>query len=98
MAAAVIPDPAFSALYNDASKWSYPTPNYEYCPVWVGAPTQTVGTVMDHPTTITMLVNQSTCSPMMIAFDNDDIYVGHSLTAYPSDPANTLPTMVSKVP
>ena len=29
MAAAVVPDPTFSALYDDASKWTHPTLDYE---------------------------------------------------------------------
>ena len=51
--------------------------------------TPTVGTVMDRPSTITTLINLATRSPMLVAFmpanDNDAIYVGNSLTMYPSD-------------
>ena len=50
---------------------------------------------MDRPITITTLVNLVTRTPPLIDFvpenDNDAIYIGHSLTIYPSDPANTLP-------
>ena len=49
MAAAVVPDPTFSTLYNDASKWTHPTLDYEYYAARVGAPTPTAGTVMDRP-------------------------------------------------
>ena len=30
MAAPVVPDPTFSALYDDATKWTHPTLDYEY--------------------------------------------------------------------
>ena len=78
MAAPVVPDPTFSALYDDATKWTHPTTlDYEYYTERVGAPTPTIGTVMDHPTTITTLVNLATCTPTLIAFvpenDNDAI-------------------------
>ena len=50
---------------------------------------------MDRPATVTTLVSLATRTPTLIAFvpdnDNDAIYIGHSLTIYPSDPANTLP-------
>ena len=50
---------------------------------------------MDRPATVTTLVNLATQTPTLIAFipvnDNDAIYIGHSLTIYPSEPANTLP-------
>ena len=49
MAAAVVPDPTFSALYNDASKWTHPILDYEYYAACIGAPTPTAGTVMDRP-------------------------------------------------
>ena len=95
MAAPVVPDPTFYALYDDATKWTHPTLDYEYYAERVGAPTPTVGTVMDRPNTITTLVNLATHTPTLIAFipenDNNVIYIGHSLTIYPSDPANTLP-------
>ena len=95
MAALVVPDPTFSALYNDASKWTHPTVDYEYYTERVGAPNPITGNTMDRPATITMLVNLSTRTPTLIAFvpvnDNDAIYIGHSLTIYPSDLANTLP-------
>ena len=38
MAAPVIPDPTFSALYDDATKWTHPTLDYEYYTDRVGAP------------------------------------------------------------
>ena len=51
--------------------------------------------VQDRPATVTTLVNLATRTPTLIAFipanDHDAIYIGHSLTIYPSDPANTLP-------
>ena len=95
MAAAVVPDPTFSALYDDASKWTHPTLDYKYYTERVGALNPTTGNMMDRPTTVTTLVNLATRTPMLIAFvpanNNDAIYIGHSLTIYPSDPANTLP-------
>ena len=36
MAAAVVPDPTFSALYDDPSKWTHPTLDYEYYTERVG--------------------------------------------------------------
>ena len=95
MAAPVVPDPTFSALYDDATKWTHPTLDYEYYTERVGAPNPTTGNTMDRPATVTTLVNLATCTPTLIAFvpdnDNDAIYIRHSLTIYPSDPANTLP-------
>ena len=60
MAAAVVPDPTFSA----ASKWTHPTPDYEYYAKHVGAPTPTSGTVLNRQATITTttLVNLATPS------------------------------------
>ena len=73
MAAAVIPDPTFSTLYGNASKWSDCTPDYEYYAPGVSAPTPTGS-----------LVNLATHLLTLIAFvptnNNDAIYVGHSLT------------------
>ena len=91
MAAAVVPDPTFSALYNDASKWTHPTVDYEYYTERVGAPNPvTANTRMDRPNTVTTLVNLATRTPRLIAFipvnDNDAIYIGHSLTIYPVHP------------
>ena len=57
MAAPVVPDPTFSALYDDASKWTHPTVDYEYYTERVGAPNPTTTNTMDRPTTITTLVN-----------------------------------------
>ena len=57
MAAAVVPDPTFSALYNDASKWTHPTVDYEYYTECVGALNPVTAATNDRPTTITMLVN-----------------------------------------
>ena len=50
MASAVVPDPTFSALYDDASKWTHPTVDYEYYTECVGAPTPVTGNTMDRPT------------------------------------------------
>ena len=38
MAAPVVPDPTFSALYSDAAKWTHPTLDYKYYAECVGAP------------------------------------------------------------
>lgn len=47
MAATLVPDLTFSTLCNDASKWSHPTPDYEYYVARVSAPTPTIlGTVI----------------------------------------------------
>ena len=75
MAAPVVPDPTFSALYDDTSKWTH---HYEYYAERVGAPTPTTAnTMMDRPVTITTLVNLATRTPTLIAFvpanDNDAI-------------------------
>ena len=95
MAAPVVPDPTFSALYDDASKWTHPTLDYEYYTERVGAPNPTTTYTMDRPATVTTLVNLATRTPTLVAFvpanDNDAIYIRHSLTIYPSDPVNTLP-------
>ena len=64
MAAPVVPNPTFSALYDDASKWTHPTLDYEYYTERVGALAPTVGTVMDRPNTITTLVNLATRTPI----------------------------------
>ena len=46
MAAPVVPDPTFSALYDDASKWTHPTLDHEYYTKHVGAPNPTTGNTM----------------------------------------------------
>ena len=75
MAAPVVPDPTFDALYDDATKWTHPTLDYLYYAEWVGAPTPTTGNLMDRPMTITILTNLATRTPTLIAFvpenDND---------------------------
>ena len=68
MAAPVVPNPTFSALYDDASKWTHPTLDYEYYADCVGAPTPTTADTMDHPVTITTLVNLATRTPTLITF------------------------------
>ena len=65
MAAAVVPDPTFSALYDDASKWTHPTLDYEYYTEGVGAPNPTTGNTMDRPATVTTLVNLATHTPTL---------------------------------
>ena len=84
----------FSALYTDAAKWNEPAPDYTFYSTRVGG-AATRGGGLDRAATITTLANLATHSPTMVAFvpdnDQDVIYVGHSLTLYPSDPANVLP-------
>ena len=51
MAAHVVPDPTFSALYNDTTKWTHPTLlDYEYY-------TERVGAIRKADRTITTLYN-----------------------------------------
>ena len=63
MAAPVVPDPTFSALYDDATKSTHPTLDYEYYAERVGAPTPTTGNTMNCQNTITTLVNLVTRTP-----------------------------------
>ena len=85
--AAVVPPPTILVLYTAAAKWNEPTPDYTFYATRVcGAATADGG--LDRATTITTLVNLATRSPMVVAFipnnDQDVIYVGHSLTIYPT--------------
>ena len=68
MAAAVVPDPTFSALYDDASKWTHPTLDYEYYTKCVGAPNPTTANTMDRPATVTTLVNLATRTVYQLSY------------------------------
>ena len=50
--------------------------------------------LFDRNQTITGLMNLAACSPTLVAFcptdDNEYIYVGHSLSIYPTDPLVNL--------
>ena len=66
MAAPVVPDPTFDALYDDTTKCTHPTLDYLYYAERVGAPTPTTGNLMDCPKTITTLTNLATRTPTQI--------------------------------
>ena len=90
------PAPTFSDLYSDAAQWDEPVPDYDALILLLGgvAGTTTGAAVYDRATTMTALANLARRSPTLVAFcpadDNDYIYVGHSLSVYPSDPLNAL--------
>ena len=90
------PAPMFSDLYSDTNQWDEPAPDYDALILLVGgvAGTTTGAAVYDRATTMNALANLARRSPTLVAFcpsdDNGYIYVGHSLSVYPSDPLNTL--------
>ena len=90
------PPPMFSDLVGEATQWDDPVPDYDALILLLGgvAGTATGAAVYDRATTMTGLANLARRSPTLVAFcpsdDNTYIYVGHSLSVYPSDPLNPL--------
>ena len=91
------PAPMFSDLFNDAVHWDEPVPDYDALILLLGGVAGTATgapAVYNRTQTMTGLANLARRSPTLIAFcpadDNEYIYVGHSLSVYPSDPLNTL--------
>ena len=90
------PPPMFSDLFGEATQWDDPVPDYDALILLLGgvAGTATGAAVYDRATTMTGLANLARRSPTLVAFcpsdDNTYIYVGHSLSVYPSDPLNPL--------
>ena len=90
------PPPMFLDLFGEATQWDDPVPNYDALILLLGgvAGTATGAAVYDRATTMTGLANLARRSPTLVAFcpsdDNNYIYVGHSLSVYPSDPLNPL--------
>ena len=91
------PPPVFLDLFNDATKWDEPVPDYDALILLLGGVASTAAgapALYDRAQTMTGLANLSRCSPTLIAFcpadDNEYIYVGHSISVYPSDPLNAL--------
>ena len=90
--------PMFSDLFNDATQWDEPVPNYDALILLLGGVAGTAAggapAVYDRAQTMTGLVNLARRSPTLIAFfptdDNKYIYVGHLLSVYPSGPLNAL--------
>ena len=87
------PPPVFSDLFDDATKWGEPVPDYDALILHLGGVASTaVGApaLYDRAQTMLGLANLAHRSPTLIAFcpadDNEYIYVGHSLSVYPSDP------------
>ena len=88
----------FSDLFDDPTHWDEPVPDYDALILLLGGVAGTAAgapAVYDRAQTMTGLVNLARRSPTLIAFcpadDNEYIYVGHSLSFYPSDPAHTRP-------
>ena len=91
------PPPVFLDLFNDATKWDEPVPNYDALILLLGGVASTAAgapALYDRTQTMSGLANLARRPPTLIAFcpadDNDYIYVGHSLSVYPSDPLNAL--------
>ena len=90
------PPPLFSDLYNLPAKWDEPTPDYAALILRLGGTPATGGTpaIFDRRQTMTGLANLVRRSPTLIAFcpadDNNYIYVGHSVSLYPTNPLNNL--------
>ena len=85
------PPPVFSDLFDDAAKWDEPTPDYEALIQLLGGVASTVAgapALYNRGQTMTGLANLACCSPTLIAFcpsdDNEYIYVGHSVSIYPT--------------
>ena len=86
----------FSDLYADASKWDEPDPDYNGLITLFGGVASTAAgapALFNRNQTATGLVNLATRSPTVVVFcpadDNEYIYVGHSLSIYPTDPVTT---------
>ena len=91
------PPPLFSTLYDDPTKWDEPTPDYGALIALMGGVAGTAHgapALFDRNQTMTGLTNLASRSPTLVAFcpadDNDYIYVGHTLSMYPTDPLAPL--------
>ena len=79
------PPPVFSDLFDDATKWDEPVPDYDTLILLLGGVASTTAgapALYDRAQTISGLANLARRSPTLIAFcpadDNDYIYVGQS--------------------
>ena len=83
------PPPVFSDLFHDATKWDKPVPDSDALILLLGGVASTATGAPALYDCTTGLANLAPRSPTLIAFcpadDNDYIYVGHSLSVYPSD-------------
>ena len=91
------PPPVFSDLFNDATKWDEPAPDYNALILLLGGVASTAHgapALYDRGQTMSGLANLARRSPTLIAFcpadDNEYIYVGHSISVYPNDPLHPL--------
>ena len=89
--------PVFSNLFDDATKWDEPVPDYDALILLLGGVASTAAgapALYNRGQTMMGLANLSHHSPTLIAFcpadDNKYIYVGHSISLYPTDPLNPL--------
>ena len=92
------PPPIFG-LFNDPTKWDEPTPDYGALISLIGGVASTAHgapALFDgpKPNPLTGLANLAARSPTLVAFcpvdDNEYIFVGHSLSIYPTDPLVNL--------
>ena len=91
------PPPVFSTLFDDATKWDEPAPDYDALILLLGGVASTVAGapgLYNRGQAMYGLANLARRSPTLIAFcpadDNEYIYVGHSISVYPNDPLNPL--------
>ena len=91
------PLPVFSDLYHDATKWDDAAPDYAALILLLSGVAATgagAAPLFNRDQAMTGLANLARRSPTLVAFcptdDNDYIYVGHSISLYPTDPLNTL--------
>ena len=84
------PNPLFSTLFGDATKWTEPTPDHAVVLGAVGS-----GSAADQTTAKRHVLNMAVHSPTVVAFvidaDCDHIYVGHSPTQYPASLGTAMP-------
>ena len=91
------PPPVFSDLFDDATKWDEPVPDYDALILLFGGVASTAHgapALYDRAQTMSGLANLARRSPTLIAFcpadDNEYIYVGHLVSVYPNDPLHPL--------
>ena len=93
----VAPPPVFSDLFNGPTKWDEPTPDYGALILLLGGVASTAGGApalclrpkpnYEWPCKLGPPFSDP---PFCPANDNDYIYVGHSISIYPTDPLVNL--------